>query len=162
VAAVSIDTYAATNPAFCSVILYSFLEGFSTTNSTGIPFPLMLLPIPIVLTREIADSFEGTNVRTGLLTWATRSPEITIGLRERIQNTSDFSKQGLLFGSRFGLFSISDIGRVFLKPDCLKKNLPTTGRTYITEAIKLARRLGVWVGEAGSTETVFIALGVNR
>lgn len=161
-ATVSIDTYAATNSAFCSLIIYSFIEGFAKTNSTGAPFPLILLPIPIVLTRDTADSFEGTNLKTGLLSWVTRNPEVTIGLRNRLEETTDLSKDAFLFGSRYGLFTLSDTGRVFLKPDCLKRKPPSTGSKYVTDAFKLARRFGSWLGEAGNTQTIFIALGVNR
>lgn len=160
--AVSIDTFAATNPAFCSIILYSFAEGFATTNSGETPFPLILLPVPLVLTREIADSFEGTNAKTGLLSWVTRSPEITVGLRDKLRDTADISKQAFLFGSRYGLLSLSEAGRVTVNPDRLAKKPPVTGNAYVTEALKLARRLGGWVGSAGSTQTIFVALGVNR
>jgi hypothetical protein len=158
----SIDTYAATNPAFCSLLLYSFIDGHNLSNSSGLAFPLILLPVPIVLTRDIADAFKGTNIRTGLLSWVSRNPEITIGMRERLRATSEFSKQALLFGTRYGLFSITDSGRVFLKPDSLTKSLPSAGNNNIAEAMKLAKRLGTWIGEAGTTETILIAIGANR
>lgn len=158
----SIDIYAATNPAFCSILLYSFIEGYGSTNSHGLPFPLILLPVPIVLTSDIANAFEGTNSRTGLLSWIARNPEITIGMRDRLHSTSEFSKQAFLFGFRYGLFALPESGRIFLQPDSLVKKVPSAGRSYVVEALKHAKRLGAWIGEAGTTETILIALGANR
>lgn len=161
-AGVSIDTYAATNPAFCSIVLYSFAEGFASKNASGMPFSFILLPIPVVLTREIAQSFEGTNAKTGLLSWVAQHPEVTVGFRERLLHTAEYSKQGLLFGAQYGVFTIAENGRIFIRPAALKKRPPTTGRTSITAPLKFAKRFGAWIGEAGSTETILIALGVNR
>lgn len=158
----SIDTFAATNPAFCSALLYSFIDGYASTNSSGLPFPLILLPIPIVLTSEIADAFKGTNAKTGLLSWIGRNPEVTVGMRERLQDTSEFSKQALLFGCRYGIFSIAESGRISLRPDALAKSIPAAGSSYTVNAFRFAKRLGTWVGEAGTTETILIALGANR
>lgn len=158
----SIDTYAATNPAFCSLLLYSFIDGYRSTNASGLPFPLILLPVPVVLTSDIAEAFKSTNVKTGLLSWIARNPEITVGMRERLQATSESSKQALLFGVRYRLFSVVETGRIFLQPDSLAKAIPATGNSYIIDAFKLAKRFGAWIGEAGTTETILIALGANR
>lgn len=158
----SIDTYAATNPAFCSILLYSFVEGYGSTNSSGLPFPLILLPVPIVLTNGIANTFKGTNARTGLLSWIARNPEVTVGMRDRLHSTSEFSKQALLFGCRYGVFSFAETGRISLQPDSLAKKIPSVGSGYVVDALKLAKRLGAWIGEAGTAETILIALGTNR
>ncbi|MCE9551917.1 MAG: DUF6521 family protein [Planctomycetes bacterium] len=158
----SIDTYAATNPAFSSILLYSYIEGYGSTNSNGLPFPLILLPVPIVLTSDIATAFEGTNTKTGLLSWIARNPEVTVGMRDRLYSTSEFSKQALLFGIRYGVFSLAETGRIFLKPDSLAKKPPSAGSSYVVDAMKLAKRLGAWIGDAGTTETILIALGTNR
>jgi hypothetical protein len=158
----SIDTYATTNPAFCSILLYSFIEGYGSTNSNGLPFPLILLPVPIVLTSDIANTFEGTNTRTGLLSWIARNPEVTVGMHDRLHSTSEFSKQALLFGFRYGVFSLADTGRIFLQSDSLAKRIPSAGSSYVVDAFKLAKRFGAWIGGAGTTETILIALGANR
>jgi hypothetical protein len=158
----SIDTYATTNPAFCSILLYSFIEGYDSTNSNGLPFPLILLPVPIVLTSDIASAFEGTNSRTGLMSWIARNPEVTVGMRDRLHSTSEFSKQALLFGFRYGVFSLAESGRIFLQPDSLAKKIPSVGSSYVLDALKLAKRLGAWIGKAGTIETILIALGTNR
>ncbi len=158
----AIDTYAATNPAFCAIVLRSYIEGFTKTNSAGLPFPLILLPIPLVLTSDIAQAFNGTNVSTGLLPWLNRNPEVTIGFSKRVRDTATVSRAGLLFGARYGVFEINAAGRIFLKPEGLVKNTTSIKRLYVAEAMKLASRFGSWIGKSGSPETIFIALGVNR
>lgn len=156
--AVAIDTFAATNPAFCCALLISYLEGYAKP----LPLPLILLPVPVLLTKEIADSFDGTNVNTGLITWTNRHPEITVGMRERLRKTAAYSRQGLLFGIRYNALTVNDKAQVSLQPLGLKKKLPTVGDSFVAESLKLARRFGTWVGAVGNTETVLLMLGANK
>lgn len=160
--ATAIDTYAATNPALCAIILRAYIEGFAKSNPNGLPFPLILLPIPIVLNSDIVKMFEKTKGSTGLIPWIDRNPEVTVGFAQRVQDTAEYSRAGLLFGARYGVFEINRAGRVTLKPDGLTKKTTSIKAPYIANAIRLADRFGTWVGKAGNPETILVALGVNR
>lgn len=160
--ATAIDTYAATNPAFCAIILRAFIEGFSKSNSNGLPFPLILLPIPAVLNSDVAQMFGKTNASTGLISWIDRNPEVTVGFGHRVRDTAQYSRAGLLFGARYGVFEINKAGRVFVRPDGLLKKTESIKTPYIANAIRLANRFGTWIGTAGTPETILLALGVNR
>lgn len=157
-AAVAIDTYAATNPAFCCTLIISYLEGYAQP----MPLPLILLPVPVLLTNEIADSFDGTNSTTGLITWTTRHPEITVGMRDRLRKTAEYSRQGLLFGVRYNALTVDSKAQIFLRQQGLKKKLPTAGDSFVAKSLKLAKRFGIWVGAVGNTETVLLMLGANK
>ncbi|MBA4019769.1 MAG: hypothetical protein C0483_21600 [Pirellula sp.] len=158
----SIDTYASTNPALLAIVLRSFVLGYFEKKKTAMPFPLILLPVPIVLTAEVAETFGSTNVTTGLIPWVTRYPKVTVGMRQRLEATTPFSKEAFLFGLKYGLFEVDASGGVTVNPKGLKKNPPPNGLAYITDALKLAKRFGAWVAGAGRPENVFVSLGAHR
>ncbi len=160
--ATSLDTFANTNPAFCSLILRAFVEGYIESDAEGVPLALVVLPLPIVLSAEITATFAGTNVNTGLLTWISRHPYVTIGLRDRVTSSAMFSREALLFGLTQRVLNINDRGFIVLEVAGLKKKVrfPTTedrGRS-----VSLARKFGTWIADVRSTETVYACLGLNR
>jgi hypothetical protein len=122
----------------------------------------ILLPIPFTLTEDTAATFTQTNASTGLLPWLGRFPEVTINIGDRIRNTAELSRQGLLFGVRQRVLSISSLGRVVLDGDGLRRkpNFPVS--TEVGRAMSYARRFGVWCGQVRSAETIFLSLGVQR
>src|SRR5688572_1603937 len=99
----SVDTYAAVNPAFCSLVLRAFVDGYCKVDARGASLPLSILPLPLVLTSGIAESLASTNVTTGLLPWTTRSQPSLVGLSERVEVTAEFSKRALLFAVRYSI-----------------------------------------------------------
>jgi hypothetical protein len=162
VALVSIDVFATTNPAYCSLVLRAFVEGYMQGDKEGVPLPLVILPLPLVATESIANTLASTNASTGLLPWISRNPEVTIGMSERLAKTAGFSQDGLLFGIRFGILTISKAGRVITADAGLKKKLKLPATEEPGRGIALSRRIGIWAGQVQSPETVFISLGANR
>jgi hypothetical protein len=158
----SIDTYAVSNPAFCSLVLRAFAEGYVQADPAGVPLALVLLPVPLVMTKEIADTLGSTNVNTGLLPWVSNNPQVTIGFSQRVTNTAHYSREALLFGLRQRIVDINESGRVVPITDGLAKKPAFPVSTEPGRAMSLARRLGVWAGQVGSPETVFVSLGGNR
>jgi Family of unknown function (DUF6521) len=158
----SLDAYAATNPAMCSLVLRAFVEGYCAVDSTGVPLSLILVPLPLVYTESLAQTLDSTNVTTGLVSWASRYPQVTVGLAERIESVAEHARNALLFGLRYQILNIGPNGRVMLDATGLKKKPAFPMSTDIGRATGLARRLGAWIGQVQSPETVFIVLGVNR
>ncbi len=161
-AMLSIDTFATTNPAFCSLVIRAFVEGYVGEDSEGLFLPLILLPIPLVLTEETAATFAQTNSTTGLLPWLARFPEVTVMLRSRISGTANISRQALLFGIRQRVLSVLPSGRVVLDSDGLRRKPTFPARSEVGRATNYAKRLGTWCGQVRSAETILISLGVNR
>ena len=81
----SLDIFADTNPAYCSRILMEFCWGYEEEAGSGVPFPLIILPLPIVLSGDHEAMFDGTNKATGLFTWIDRNPELLLDLSERVE-----------------------------------------------------------------------------
>jgi hypothetical protein len=108
--ATSLDTFANTNPAFCALVLRAFVEGFLQGDGEGVPLPHVVLPLPIVLSADLAATFAGTNATTGLLTWVGRHPHVTLELRERVTTSACFSREALLFGVTRRVLGVNDRG----------------------------------------------------
>ena len=158
----STDTFAYTNPAFCALMLRGFVEHYMKAEKRGVPLPLMLLPLPIALSGDLADTFDGTNSRTGLITWVGRHPEITLDLGRRIEALTPFSREALLFALSRRILDINDAGCVVLDESGMKKALRFPTSEPRGRVLLITRTLGRWVGEVRSTETVLACLGLNQ
>jgi len=154
----ALDVYAMTNPALGSALIWSFLHGASQREQ-GVEFPLLFLPIPILLSSPLAATFEGTNSRTGFFGWLDRHPEVTVGLAERVRSTRAISRRALLFASQTRLVT-ADADGVFRSTGVLSE----TKLRRLDEAVRplfpVAKKFGAWVGEVGSTRAVMYALGI--
>lgn len=160
--ATTIDIYAATNPAFCSLVLRSFIEGYAEADSDGVPIPLSILPLPMVLTDQIARTIDSTNVKTGLLPWVVRNQEVTVGLWDRVIKSAEYSKRALLFGIRYRVIGLNSKGRLTAIKVGLARQPNFPASSEPGRAIRFAKRLGVWMGEVKEMDTIFVSLGVNR
>ena len=161
-AASSIDAFAATNPAFCAVVLRAFVKGYVEQDPEGVPLSLLLIPLPVLLSGDIAGALVGTNATTGLLPWVARNPEITIGLRERVGRVASFTREALLFGLRYRVLTITSAGLVLPDTAGLKKQPKFAATTDVGRALANGRKLGQWVGQVRSPQTVLVSLGVSR
>ena len=158
----STDTFAYTNPAFCALMLRGFVENYMKADSRGVPLPLMLLPLPIALSGDLVNTFDGTNSRTGLITWIGRHPEITLDLGRRVEALTPFSREAILFALSRRILDINDSGYVELDDAGLKKALRFPAIEARGRVLSISRTLGRWVGEVRSTETVLACLGLTQ
>jgi hypothetical protein len=158
----SLDTFANTNPAFCALILRAFVDGHIQIDDSGLPLPFVVLPLPVVLSADIANTFAGTNSSTGLLTWIGRHPSITIELRRRIEASARFSREALLFGITRRVLGVNDRGRVVLDDEGLTRKVRFPADEDRGRAVSNARQFGRWLAGVRSIETVFACLGLNR
>lgn len=155
---VSIDVFANTNAPFCSLILHSFCEGYFGLKGSAIPFPLLLLPIPIILSKDLSSAFDRTNVKTGFLSWVKKNPHITIGLSERIESSFEITRPAIAYAA----------SRRILQLDSKGEFLPNEGKLEKYEKVneletfyKCSKRLGQWMGEIRSTKTIYNHLGIT-
>lgn len=158
----STDIYALTNPALGAIILYTFLDGYFDEATDGAEMPILYLPMPFVLSSSILGTFSGTNSRTGFLVWVTRNPSITVNLARKIEQTASVTREGLLFGLRYGLITMLS-NQKFVSN---RENKPSTSRINALEgnirtSLQNARRLGGWLGQLNSTSNAFHSLGIS-
>jgi len=160
---ISADTYTSTNPALCSLVLWSFLNGFEQTKKDGCELPILFLPLPLIISKTIRNKFDGSNNTTGLLTWVARNPSVLINVGQRIEVTKNITKEAILFGATNEVFNFNDDGLVFSNKKGIKVSKVQSGSHFENdkEMLLTARRLGSWCGQLESTKTIFNVLGVS-
>ncbi|WP_368298401.1 three component ABC system middle component [Cytobacillus firmus] len=160
---ISADTYTSTNPALCSLIVWSFLNGFETIKKDGCELPILFLPLPLILSKNIRNNFEGSNTSTGLLTWIARNPSVLINIAERIEVTQDITKEAILFGATNNIFTFNDNGLIFSNKSGIKVSKVYSEDHFDEgkEMLLTSKKFGVWCGQLESTKTILNVLGVS-
>lgn len=155
------DIYSITNPALGSLILWSYLQGYEVAEKDGCPFPLIFIPLPLVLSRSVRDEFKGTNAETGLYTWITRKQSILINLDARIQKSSTLTRNAIIFGCSNEILTIQEDGTLLSKNNGLLKSRIKESSDEIKEMMSLSKRLGVWFSQVNSTSSILSSLGLT-
>lgn len=155
------DLYAETNPAFGAYAIVGFCREYRSTAAKNPSIFLVYLALPIALSRDTEKSFSGTNIRTGLLAWLNRYPEVRLNLGARLDASLDVVSASLKLGLSSQALALVEDGAINLGPKSPIKapveKLPPEPK----KVIRRAERLGGWMGEAGSVGTIFSAFGVS-
>jgi len=155
------DIYAETNPAYGATVLASFIAAFVSLQEAGPELPVCHIVLPVVLSGELAATFDGTNKNTGLLEWLTRNPQIQIGLAARINACADIVTKSVQFGCFAQVLTLTLDGRLRLGTQKIKKSALRKLHNESVLAIRYAERFGYWLASAGSTRTVFNMMGIT-
>ncbi|CAB3837505.1 three component ABC system middle component [Achromobacter deleyi] len=158
---IAYDIFAETNPAFCAAVLVEFTKSYMSIDPQGPETPLAYLALPIALSGDLASAFEGTNKATGLLEWLERTPSAQVGLTERVNASLDIVSEAVRYGCFTRVLSIGEGGRLCLGERRLKERALSRLGEEPRSAISRAKRLGFWFITAGSTRTVFDAMGLT-
>lgn len=154
------DIFAETNPAFCAHVLVAFTTAFQETWPSGPEAPLAYVALPLVISNELAQTFDGTNRNTGLAVWFDRNPGILIDLAIRVDASLGIVTEGL----RFGCFSqvLRWQGAHILRgPASMKKVTSARSGEAVAGAVKRAERMGYWLAAVGSQRAVFSMMGLT-
>lgn len=155
------DVYAETNPAFCASVLAAFTGAYVSLSEGGLELPACYIALPVALSGDLAATFNGTNRNTGLLEWLTRSPQVQVGLAERINASMNIVTEAVRFGCFAHLLVLGKDGRVCLGVQKVKKSTLNKLHDEPAQVIKHAERLGYWFAMAGSTRTAFDMMGLT-
>jgi hypothetical protein len=149
------------NPALTSILLWQFLSAYQKVNTEGAPLSLAYIVLPIVMSRHIVDTFRGTNVRTGFLTWLIRNPQLTLQLPRRVETTRDLTAEALRFGIAYRLFSVSREGTLRANPSAISSRIPRQhGVDERAQMLRIADHLGQWTSTLPEA-TVFYSIGMT-
>lgn len=155
------DLYAETNPAFGAYVLVSIVRGFSEFTPDGPDLPLAYIALPLALSGDLAESFNGTNRKTGLHEWFERTPKIQIDLADRLNSSMPLVTDAVRLGCFSKILSMDDTSRLTLGPRGLKKDMTAGLSEDLTRLLGHATRLGYWCGAAGSTKTIYDMMGIT-
>lgn len=158
---IAIDVYAATNPAFCALILHAFASGYSDQPASEAPeFPLVFLVLPLLLSVNGLNSFDGTNANTGFFGWLDRRPEIAVSLPAGVKAGMPYTRAALRFAVRHRLIQVDGYHVAALSRPPWRKP-PWTASDERGQIIRCARRFGTWLSRVPNTATVFHSLGIT-
>lgn len=152
----SIDIFAETNPALCSLIIFHFCLGYEKTNTLGTPFPLIIIVLPIVLSNDLSSSFDNTSIRTGFFGWIEKTPSIILNISDRINDSNEFIKPAIEYGLFKNIFAINGKGNLKTVQKSIKNK-----KYNFSHLFKHAERLGSWMGEVNSVKTIYNHLAIQ-
>lgn len=155
----SIDAFAETNPAFCSLILSAYVSAFQDTQKRPLPITLLPLVLPIVMSGELDSSFLYTSKDTGLARWISKTPSVLFNLRERVQASVEMSRESLQFALQYQILSLDDEAQIsdLIESDATRR-LKKLGFEKMGSN---ARKLGTWVGVLASASVTYNILGLD-
>lgn len=155
------DTFAMSNPALTSILLWQFVLSYQKKCGSGAPLSLVHIVLPIVMSRRIMGTFKGTNVTTGFLTWISRNPELMLQLPDRIDSARDLTADAIRFGVAYGLLTVSIDGTLVADEDALQgKPLRQHGVDERTQMLRISSHLGLWTSTLPQP-MVFFSLGMT-
>ncbi|MDO7216985.1 DUF6521 family protein [Acinetobacter nosocomialis] len=155
------DVYAEMNPAYCSVLLYFFVESYIKTVGRPIDLPLIYIGLPILLSNDYYPSFSGTNKTTGLREWLNRSPDYDVNLHMRLNGSLEVVSEALQFSCFSEYLILCENGKLILGRKKLKTSILKKIDWNLLESVKYSERLGSWFASAGSTKAVFDIMGLT-
>jgi Family of unknown function (DUF6521) len=153
------DIFSETNPAFCAYALAGFTAAFATLNNLGPELAVAYLALPVALSGDLGGAFDKTNKNTGLLEWLERSPQIQIGLSERVNGSLSIVTEAIRFGCFTGVLALDQGARLRLGERKIKKSAVKAITEGTAQSLKRAERIGYWFAAAGSTKTIFDMMG---
>lgn len=152
------DIFAETNPAYCAAVLAQFCETYGEHQGAAPAAATVYLVLPIVLSEDLAGTFDKCVKGTGLLVWLDRSSRVRDGFSGRVNATLAISTEAIRFGCVAGLLRLDSEGSI---ASSHKKLPPVVSSGVAGAPLKRARLLGAWFAEAGSARAVMEALGVS-
>ncbi len=155
------DIFSETNPAFCAIVLAAFTKAFVSTNANGPELPVVYLSLPIALSGDLSNTFDGTNKKTGLLEWLSRNPQAQIGFTERVNKSMSVVTKAIQFGCFSRVLILDEEARLHLGDNQIKNISIKSLSEGSANALKRAERLGYWFAAAGSTKTVFDMMDIT-
>ncbi|MCW8087670.1 three component ABC system middle component [Sabulicella glaciei] len=155
------DVYAETNPAFCAAVLVEFTKAYLSVRPEGPETPVAYLALPVALSGELAAAFDRTNKLTGLLEWLERSPQVQVGLAERVNASLEIVSDAIRFGCFAGVLVMRQDARLQLGGKKMKQSAISALGEEPAQAMKRAARLGHWFSTAGTTRTIFDMMGLT-
>ena len=148
------------NPAFCATLLGYTARGFQAQRSSGLPWVVSFLVLPLILhknTRALAPKTKATKFPA----WVERNPSIRVGFAERARHFVPHVREAIIFGVSAQLLRL-DGSSMLLPGRALPKLELATDSEEVRDCIRKARSIGAVLATAGSDHTLFALLGVRE
>ena len=155
----SIEQARLLNPAFLAALIWSCAEGYGSTDSQGIPYPLLFVAMPIVLHKSTRENLP-RSISTSLAAWLGNNPQVHVRFSERAISLTPLLKEGVLFGINGQLISLTSSKIVAALPPRSKNLFLRDSSDEVRDCMKQAKFVGKWFASSGDYITVMTLLGV--
>ena len=149
------------NPAFSAINLTAALGGYESVTTTGMPFPLSFMVLPVVLHRPTREALP-ISTRTSMPAWLLRHADARVFFFERVTSLRPYTREALHFGLRHGLFATDEGGSLRALPTPTRVDSMLNKMTgEIRECTLKARFVGKWLASTGNTATAMALWGIR-
>ncbi len=155
----SIEVASLLNPAFCASLVYLAIKEYSKKVSSGMPFSLMYLILPILLHKTTR---EDINSKTNMVKWLQNRPELLIGFSKRVNSLIDCTNETIEFLLSHEVAKIVDAKFQIinnLSPNLMRVNAEKNKE--MKDCYLKAEHLGRWFTNMKSQENIYIAWGIR-
>jgi hypothetical protein len=144
------------NPAFCGLVIFRAMQGYEEEDTSGIPFSLSLLILPLCLHKQ---SREAINPRSYLLKSIENNPQVQVGFADRVTAMLPYVLEGLGLLMERGCISVAPDGRFQTIPDKVRKSVTGTEETKSCQ--RIARIVGKEFARIADRVTVYTTFGIR-
>jgi hypothetical protein len=155
------DYYSDVNPALCSLILCNFASKYQKASNIGPSYPLMVVPIPLVLSGELDNFFAHKQERSDFFALLNQHPEVRVSLCDRIRNSLEITQNALAFSFQNEVLSFDSESKNFIVTKQAQQIISNKFNPIITKYIKKSALLGGWLGRINSDSTIYTHLGIH-
>lgn len=146
------------NPAFCSLLLRDAAHYYRKQASTGLPYPLAFLLLPIVLHKKIREALPKTTA-TLLHPWLLEHSVLQLEVTVLSRRLLPYSREAIIFGIQHGALNVADDGSLNSAMRRVRKvfapeSEPATCR-------KAASFVGSWFGRVNDPALILAMWGLR-
>lgn len=147
------------NPAFCGQVLSMAIWQYEVASKQGMPYSLLPLILPIVLTKRIRDDLPKTT-STRFYRWVTEKEPYFVNFPQRVRELLPYMKESLLFLLAHKWISVDDKGLFHYVGS--KNNLKNNQYSdEIDSVLRSSRFLGKWFFLTGSENLIYSYLRIR-
>ena len=144
------------NPAFCGRLLYAAIAEYESRGG-HMPFPLLYLILPLVLHKTTREKI---NSKSKMLNWVHKNQDALVGFATRTKGLLEITNESIEFLLCSGVVQITAFGEFSIIPTIkLREKNPLDKE--IKECIEKTRHVARWFVNAGTTENIYVNLGVR-
>ena len=146
------------NPAFCGAILLRSVLGYEEVDSSGMPFSLAIVVLPLCLHKETREKLI-LKPKGYLLKTIVENPQILIGFPERVKELLPYTFEALGFAMHLNSFVVTETGKLKFQKGGIRKTIEGTQET--TECQRVAGLIGKNFAKIGDRVTIYTLLGIK-
>lgn len=143
------------NPAFCSIILISFIDEYNSKSNEKVDFSVLYLVLPIVLS-NLSETYNAHSLK--FLNWISNNKLLFVNFASSVKDYLSITNETIEFLLNLNIISVDSLGKITLDGSNFINNQKNN---YIDNYKNKSKILGRMFGKVGNQVTIFSSLGVR-